>query len=183
MNLYIDCDDVLLNWQAGFRRWLNLHHQIWPALTGPQDWNLDSWIGQQSLPFIEQFNNSQSFGYLMPVLGAREFLQHWNDVIVLTACSADPRVIERRNRNLSRHFPGMIDRVQCVPLGSSKRSWLSLWEPGVWVEDNYKNALDGAEMGHQAWVIRRPYNVEFEKSAPSEIKWVDYLSQILSHYK
>lgn len=147
--IIFDCDDVLLDWQEGFRLWMLATNGLRLDPAGPQSWDMDEWIGQPALPFIERFNASTSFGDLRSCMGAKaavaQLYAAGHELHVVTACSDDPAVIFRRERNLDRVFGDVFASIVCVPLGFSKTEALSqiaesTSQPIIWIEDNHKNA-------------------------------------------
>ena len=180
MHFMLDCDDVLLDWLTGFRKWLYASYEIHPDVRGPSTWSLASWLGQtdeRSFELIEQFNNSQAFGELLPcpdaVEGVATLRAAGHRLTVLTSCSADHHVTKLRKENLRREFDGAFDRVICLPLGESKATWLDVLRPGIWVEDNYKNALIGANAGNKTFMMRRRHNRADEATSDQRIAWLD----------
>jgi FMN phosphatase YigB (HAD superfamily) len=191
VHFILDCDDVLLDWQRGFRAWVYAHHGIRPEAKGPKSWSLFTWLGvpeARCMELIADFNASQAFGELYPMDGAIEAVamlhQAGHQITVLTSCSADPLTIARRKENLQRVFGTMVERVICLALGESKRGWLDVLVAGVWVEDNYKNAMVGADAGHTAFMLRRRHNRDDEHKEPddSPLVWLDDWQPILSTF-
>lgn len=187
MHFILDCDDVLLNWITGFRKWLYATHDIHPDVSGPATWSLASWLGQtdeRSFELVEQFNSSQAFGELLPYEDAIEAIAKLRDAghsfTVLTSCSADPEIIRRRRANLDREFPGAFDRIICLGLGESKSTWLQVLRPGIWIEDNYKNALAGLQAGNKTFMLRRRHNRGDESTSDRRVVWLDDWRPILS---
>jgi len=183
MHIMIDCDDVLLNWIDGFRNWL----QRPTPEHGPTSWSLAEWLGVPDdicLNWINEFNASPYFGMLSAVPGAVEAVRalsaSGHQLTVLTSCSSDPTIVQRRRMNLRRLFGDSIDRVICLDLGESKREWLNVLRPGVWIEDNYKNALAGLDAGNRTFVMRRTHNRGDEPVSHGDITWVDDWSPIVS---
>lgn len=187
MNILIDCDDVLLDWQAGFRRWLRDERGINPHPSGPTSWNMSTWLGlddDECLAAINHFNASIDFEHLPSVAGAAPSLSDLkdagHDLYVITSCGDHPATIVRRCRNLHRHFGEIFSEIICVPLGVSKQSHLQGFEPSIWIEDNYKHALAGLQCGHRTFMLRRNHNRNDEMGSQGQIKWVDDWGEIVS---
>lgn len=180
-HVILDCDDVLLDWLGGFRAWLRGRHESVPS-EPPSTWSLADWLGvsdSECLRLIAEFNDSWFFGRLDPVPGAVEAVTALRDsgytLTVLTSCSDDPVVARRRRENLEGVFGTSFDRVVCLGLGESKATWLSALRHGIWVEDNYKNALHGLSAGHRTYMVRRSHNRADEQQSHPEITWIDDL--------
>ncbi|QXN72200.1 phosphatase [Rhodobacter phage RcRios] len=186
--IIFDCDDVLLDWQEGFRLWMLATNGVRLDPAGPQSWDMDEWIGEPALPFIERFNASSSFGDLRSCMGAKaavaQLYAAGHELHVVTACSADPAIIFRRERNLDRVFGDVFASIVCVPLGFPKSEALSkiaesTSQPIIWIEDNHKNALAGRALGFDCWMMRRPHNLSHEAFSPLDMKWADDFDPIL----
>ena len=158
---------------------------------GPQSWDMDAWVGQPALPFVEEFNGTHTFGSLHPCAGAKAAVARLyaagHRLHVLTSCSDDPITIRRREQNLDRLFGDVFTSITCLPLGVSKGETLSQFAPGaVWIEDNYRNARAGVEFGHDCWMMRRNHNRGCEIASAGnwepEVKWIDDFGPILDTY-
>jgi len=187
MHFIIDCDDVLLDWRGGFTRWLGENQSIFPCSLGSKYWGMSQWLGvtpERSLELIAEFNASPAFGELVACPGAQNAVDvlRFRDhrLTVVTSCSADPLIVRRRESNLRAAFGDAFNRVICLPLGESKLPWLQILRHGVWVEDNYRNALAGFQAGHKTFMIRQPWNRADEPHTNPHIQWVDNWAPIIS---
>lgn len=187
MHFIIDCDDVLLNWIGTFRSWVFQNHGVRPFEAYPSNWDMSGWLGvtpERCRKMIEQFNASPMFGELWPIDGAVEAVAalhaRGHRLTVLTSCSSEPMIVNRRRENLRRVFGDALDRIVCLDLGESKRNWLDVLRPGIWIEDNYKNAMHGFEAGHKTFMMRRRHNRDDETTTHRDIAWVDDWSPIVS---
>lgn len=189
--IIFDCDDVLLDWQNGFRDWLWKTKGIHLSKAGPRSWDMDEWVGQPARPLIEEFNASADFGYLTPCLGARQavakFYEKGHRLHVVTACSTDPVIEERRTKNLDALFGDVFTSIVCVPLGFAKTEALErilkfTSQRPVWIEDNYKNCLMGVELGFDCWMFRRNHNRADEDFVRSDVTWTNDFEPILHRH-
>jgi hypothetical protein len=76
----------------------------------------------------------------------------------ISSCVDGPVVTQMRRENLERAFGIPWLDVTCVGLLAPKHEALRQHEPTFWVEDNANNALLGAELGHQTFLLDRSYN-------------------------
>ncbi len=189
MHFMIDCDDVLLSWQDGFREYLRDLHGICADPLGPASWDMSRWLGvseKRCLDLISEFNGSPKFGNLTAVPGAyaaiRWLKDRGNRLTVISSCSDDPEIVARRTNNLRRVFGDAIDRVICVGLGQSKRTWLDVLRPGIWIEDNYQNALQGFAAGNKTFIMRRNHNRHLESASNPHLIWCDDWQELISHF-
>lgn len=189
VHFILDCDDVLLDWIRGFKSWLFDAKGIKPTTSAPTSWSLAEWLGMidsRCYELIAEFNASEKFAQLNAIpdaVGAVVALKaHGHKLTVLTSCSADPVTISRRRENLNREFDGAFDRVICLGLGEPKSNWLEVLRGGIWIEDNYKNAMAGYKAGHKTIMMRRSHNREDEGSSIPHITWVDDWRPIISSF-
>lgn len=187
MHFIIDCDDVLLDWQRGFRSWLFANHGMRPDPDGPSSWSLAEWLGvpeSRCLDLITGFNESDAFGGLHAFPDAIEAIaalkRAGHRLTVLTSCSSNPAVVNRRRENLRRQFDYAIDRIICLDLGETKKDWLDVLRTGIWIEDNYRNAMMGLHAGNDTFMMRRRHNRADEPNSHPHIKWVDDWRPIVS---
>jgi len=186
--IIFDCDDVLLNWIGGFRQYAatRLQHTV----TGePQSWNMGEWLGttnEVAFELVEEFNASIHFGRLEAVDGAREGMEDLRMYIpnvrfhVITSCSSEPTTVHLRRDNIENQFGARtFDTIHCLDLGQKKTKLLQAWrQDAIWVEDNYKNALMGAELGLKTYIRKRPHNAEFQELHDDRLTWFDEWSEL-----
>lgn len=186
-HILLDCDDVLLNWLEGFASYCSakLDRDVCPH--GPDDWVMDKWLGtepHETIQLIEEFNSSDDFGKLSPVEGAQGALMPFSSRTavrfhVVTSCSSDWDTVEMRKRNLKAYFGGIFDSVHCLDLGQSKETLLHAFEPGIWVEDNLKNALIGVKAGHKTFMRQTSHNHRHRAEAEAAgITWFTHWDEL-----
>ena len=78
--------------------------------------------------------------------------------VAITACGTDEAFRKRRWRALEQAFGFPWEDVITVNWVEPKKPHLAKFEPTVWVEDNATHAQDGADVGHDAYLIDRAYN-------------------------
>ncbi|MBI1620051.1 HAD family hydrolase [Aquamicrobium zhengzhouense] len=194
-----DCDDVLLDWEAGFLNWLD------PDGTkidraGPKSWCLAEWLHcsqMEAAMWVREFNASERFGQLKARPGARELI--WglrnagHTISVLTACGDNRAVQRARVQNLLNEFPlgvedalsEVFNQITMLPLGGSKFTYLYEFtrnrDPGdvVFVEDNFEHAQAGWINGIRSYCLRRSHNRLHEAGdTATGVIWIDDLDAI-----
>lgn len=186
--IIFDCDDVLLNWQRGFTDWMFDFHQIQLDPAGPQSWDMNLWVGQNALPFVQQFNASPDFGNLQACEGSQQAIARLyaagHSIHVITACSDHPEAIARREANLDRVFGDVFSSIICIPLGGKKADALRSLPLGAWIEDNVDHALTGREIGHRTFIMRMNHNFAREGLLCDvlDLEWIDDFEPVLNAF-
>lgn len=183
-----DCDGVLLDWETGFRRWLVAECIANPSPDGPVSWDMDSWVGQPAAPLVERFNASEKFGQLLPMRFAIESVialhKRGHPLFVLTSCSSEATIANRRRANLERFFGNRFESITCLDLGQKKASHLEALRdelgPCFWVEDHPGHGRAGYAAGHSVYMKRHNHNRSAETS-DCPLTWVDDWREIKSH--
>lgn len=187
-----DCDGVLLDWELGFRQWMNRAHPSFRFSSDyPTSWDLSGWIGcsaEQAQDLIREFNQSELFGALLPMSCAArtlyEVARAGHPIYILTSCSSDQTVCDRRTENLADRFSTEIHRTICLDLGVSKldtlNAFYTVFGKCIWIEDNYRNALAGVEAGHRSFFLRRAHNEDQWKKRTEGLNHLDRLSDLVS---
>lgn len=198
-----DCDDVLLDWQAGFAAFIKDTTALTLDPAGPQSWCLADWIGngctvKEALSWVREFNASQAFGDLRAMPDARDVVWALRDaghtISVLTACGDGRDVQRARMDNLTTEFKRGSDRffyalpfeqIQFIPLGASKFENLyaaSRYEAGtVFIEDNFMHAQSGVATGIRTYCLRRNHNRRDEAENPdTSVIWIDDLRALIA---
>lgn len=177
--ILFDCDDVLLNWAAGYRKYLLEHHGVSTNGERPASWNMQAWTGLDKARIgstIGHFNEqTEAFGELEPVPGAvegiRKLSAEGHELVVITSCSDEVACIERREWNLINEFGDVFSELTCLPRHISKFDALAKYAPSLWVEDNFDNACVGLEVGHRSMMLEYPHNLNFKPTSPEGIVW------------
>lgn len=201
MHFIFDCDDVLLDWEAGFLKHMT-DRGYSPTPTGPTDWNLASWIGcndKEARSFVRDFNGSRAFGELTACDGAVDLLWALKDgghsIEVLTCCGTQRSVRYERAMNLMYRFgrpnDGDVlepyDEITVLDLGESKFETLYKISQKrgdvVFVEDNFSHAQSGAMCGFTSYCLRRSHNRQLESDhVGTAVIWIDDFALLHERY-
>ncbi len=186
MNILLDCDGVLLDWEHSFKTYAS--QRLGRPITGePQQFELSHWLGttpDEAMDLIHEFNQSEHFGKLNAIPGTKGVLDGWfnsgHDLSVITSCSSDHLITLSRWENLRIHFGEIFFKLVCLDLGQSKSQALSEFDPNysIWIEDNYKNALCGHRLGIPSFCLRRSHNKAMQRTFEGGVIWADSLVQI-----
>lgn len=185
-----DIDDCALDWTGGFKA--DMQPLLGRAIaSGPSSWDMSEWLGVPNpLEHVVRFNTSPAFGRLVAFACAKAVLTAaaaaGHPVFAITACAEDVASHRLRHHNLDADFGPIFAAVHFVPLGGNKaphlRAIAEQHGPGVWVEDNHKNAIAGADAGHTPFVIRRTHNRDQEAACTdARLRWIDDYYPVGAH--
>lgn len=126
---------------------------------------------------LEEFWASPLMGELPPEPCAREVLPRLYErdyrFVAITACSSDPKTLERRTANLKSAFGFEWNHIHCVG-HLSKELTLQTYKPAIWVEDHFDNCVQGAKTGHRSFLINRSNNQDRDDARITRVdSWFD----------
>lgn len=181
-----DIDEVLLDWGGHFEAW---YLKTAPTFGGPtpngplhEFHDIEEWLGctyANTRKLIEQFNQCKDhFPKITPYDHAVEYVTRLKSegysFVAITACSKDYWTHDARRTNLEKYFPGVFDTIHCVGLGQPKTEFLERYKPTWWIDDKVKHAEDGGRLGHKAFLMEQPYNVDADIKYSKRVKdWKD----------
>ena len=183
MNLILDVDEVILDWQAAFVKWTALSGlKLDPA--GPTSWDLTDWAGPEALSLVRQFNTTPSFAQIPFTTGTLEFFEDFKrldlsyPIKLITSCGVTPATISARRKNLSA-IDSAVSEYHFLPLGASKKERLASCPAGsILVEDNVSHALDAVNLGLTAFVFKRNHNRR-DLGVDPRLIWIDSWKPVL----
>jgi 5'(3')-deoxyribonucleotidase len=178
--LLTDVDGVLVDWIGSFgkfaeKKGFNL------KMPTPKTWEMTEWFGETPEKIdelIKEFNGSESFASIPAFEDAQKIIpilaDHY-DIVAITCCSDDQKVVERRTKNLEV-FGVKFKDIHCLPQTASKTDLLKSYSPTIWVEDRIEGAEAGHRLGHKSFLRKSTYN---EMCSNKEIKIVSTWEEIL----
>lgn len=166
--ILVDVDSVLLLWREGFK--LYMKHQGHEWIDIPDDYDMSKHFDltfDEVYEHIIQFNDGHwEFGVLQPVAGAVDGMKMLSKLgyrfVVISACSVNPQAQALRRANLYTVFGDIFDAVHCVNIHESKETHLADYESTFWIEDNFKNCVDGIKYGHKCLLLNYSWNEDDE---------------------
>ena len=176
-----DIDGVCFDWAKQFRKFLGHYH---PTVVLEDPTTNFSHIKH----IMHEFCVSAWMGWCTPLRDSVDVLTKFKeDGYEIHACTAmgfDPYAIALRRINLERFFPNIFSRVDTTEMSetANKSSWLEKYRNTncIWVEDKWTNAVCGAEMGIKTFLMRQPYNGQYNDA---RITKVDNWHQIYYYIK
>lgn len=166
-----DCDGVLVDWLYGFKEFMAERGYTEQDPTGYAIWKRYGFINKEaSEGLVREFNNSAAMAYLTPNLDAVKYVKKLHEECgyvfrVITSMSLNKYAYKARLKNLHDLFgENVIDELVCLDTGADKDEALKPYKDSgcVWVEDKYKNAQLGLDMGLDAFLIDLPHNRQFD---------------------
>jgi len=161
-----DVDGVLLNWNSGFDMFMSIAG--YPRIEGTDDNYLLSvrhGISElEAYKLASEFNNTNLIGSLNPLADSVYWVRRLHEqgfkFIAISSLSKSDAAHGYRSDNLKMHFGDAIDELICLDTGAPKRDTLERWRDSklFWIEDHYKNAIDGVSVGLRSILVDQPYN-------------------------
>lgn len=166
--ILVDVDSVLLRWRDGFRLYMKHQGHEWLDILDDYDMSKHFALSYDEVyEHIVQYNDGHwEFGVLGPVNGAVDAISALSDMgyrfVAITACSVHPQAKALRQANMYNVFGDVFDNVHCVDIHESKETHLADYEPTFWIEDNFKNCVDGLQYGHKCLLLSYDWNEKQE---------------------
>lgn len=189
-----DADGVLLDWRQGFLDWLPDHLTDTACPVKLKNYNFmnafdasPEYIGQLAV----EFNKSDAIKSLAPWQDAVEYVKLLGEqgfrFRVCTAMGTDEISKQYRGYNLYTLFGDYFDELHLVPVGFSKRYWLSMYaDSGLfWLEDHPNNAQDGLDLGLTSVLLTDVTNENTDSNAirvSKETPWKEIYALIQKEY-
>ena len=189
-----DIDGVCLNWNEAFYNYMseNGYEQV-PGTESK--YNLAVRFGKDPdliTHMLREWNNSIAITNLEPLADAQEGIKKLADAgfrfIAITSISDNPQVKDYRKENLMKLFGDVFDDVICLPTGSSKQYELEKWAGSelFWIEDHFKNAEAGYEVGLNTILVDTEYNRHYQTDLFPRVSetqpWKEIVDIVFEHY-
>lgn len=165
-----DCDGVLVDWLYGFKEFMANKGYTEQNTTGYDIHTRYGFVSKdKSKAMAAEFNNSAAIAYLTPHLDAVKYVKKLHEecgyvLRVITSLSLNKYAYKARLQNLHNLFgENAIDELICLDTGADKTEALEPYRDTgcIWVEDKYKNAQLGKDMGLDSYLIDLPHNREY----------------------
>lgn len=158
-----DVDGVCLYWEQHFHKWMNArgHNVVKPGIYEMHD-TYDI-TRDRADRFISDFNTSSYMIDIPPfrdaISGIGKLKENGYKFIAITSVGGDYNTERLRKVNLEDHF-GKNTFVEIHCIEGNKKQYLEPYRDSglYWIEDLGKNALLGAEMGLNTFILDHPYN-------------------------
>lgn len=170
-----DIDETILHFAEHFETWMN--NMGFPTIVHLRTlYNISSSFGiteELKYDLLNKFANEQ-FHNMKPEKDALEVLprlyERGYNFVAVSACADTSEISKNRQKNLENVFGFPWQNVHCIGWDGCKSHILKFYQNSIWVEDNMYHAKKGSEIGHDTYLIRRPYNLIFRSN---EVQVVD----------
>lgn len=181
-----DVDGVCLFWEQHFHKWMNArgHNVVKQGIYEMHDtYNVTR---DRAERFIYEFNTSSYMIDVPPfrdaISGIGKLKENGYNFIAITSVGGDYNTERLRNINLEDHFgKNTFIEVHCID--GDKQLYLEKYRDSgmYWIEDLGKNALLGANMGLNTFLIDHPYNRDCSHERITRVNnWAEICNNILS---
>jgi hypothetical protein len=160
-----DLDNTLLDFAPHFEEWAEkVGHRIKRGVINKtyqfEDMFLDPInVEEMLVPFFACDHTMSNFPALANTVEPVQRLREQGyEFVGITACNPRNGLSKLRHQNLKKLFGFDFEEVYVTGYDVSKGVVLKTYEPTFWVEDNYKHAVEGAELGHTVFLIDQCYN-------------------------
>jgi hypothetical protein len=106
MNLILDVDEVILDWQAAFVKWSYQAHGLKLDPAGPNSYDLTGWAGTKAMSLVHQFSSTPSFGEIPYTSGTLTFFEDFqrlglpHSIKLITSCGVEDCTVNARRKKL-----------------------------------------------------------------------------------
>jgi FMN phosphatase YigB (HAD superfamily) len=195
-----DADGVLINWNDTFDEYITArgyegipltdHYYNLASRYRKADGSSAEW--QEIAQLVRDFNQSEHIATLPAYKDSQrviaDLVEHDFSFIVVTSLSDHPDAHEYRTQNLKGLFGDVFDEIVCLETGASKQHILTRWAGSgyFWIEDHFKNAEAGHEVGLKPILVDTPYNRHFQTDLFPRVDehkpWADIYKHVIEEY-
>ena len=170
--ILVDVDETLLHWKGTYSNFL-VSSDLRPESGSKPYSDIDYWLKvskNEILDLLNKFHDSESYSSLPPYKDALEVVRQLHEdgwkFVAITAVDPDENTVKARWKNLCDCFGNAFVDLHCtgheVGDRSNKKRYLNKYEPTWWIEDTFKHAEAGYEVGHRSILLNRQYNTQYE---------------------
>ena len=166
-----DCDGVLFDWEYAFDQWMTRHGY---RVSAPNEYNMHIKYDLEKVEaqrLVRMFNESAWIRRLSPLRDAVKYVkklheEHGYVFHAITSLSDDEYSQHLRTKNLRELFgPTVFEKYVYLDCGADKDAVLEQYRGTecVWVEDKPENAIAGAAVGLDCYLIDHHHNRYFNE--------------------
>ena len=171
-NIYIDCDEVLLNTAKTIADFLlKQYNLVVDKNKYPSDWDLSqSPIGGYQ-ETVAEFVKTDRFSQIPLMPNAREGMEALKRqgylISIVTSISGDPEAHRKRELNIHNLLGStMFEKITCLPMEiDNKGKYYSSVPKGIVVDDALYNLLTAQKYGHEVILMATDQNPHMQEKA------------------
>lgn len=170
-NIYLDCDDVLLDTTRTFYDFMRNVYGIADDVDKyPSDWDITSSPFADFKSAVEAFAHSDYYGNIPPMpqalQGIKSLKQKGYRLYVVSSCPNDEVAVKNRRQCLQRHFGDVFEDVACLSFSlNNKGGYFQNALKGVVIDDSIHNVKTAISCGHKAILMAIDQNKHFQEEA------------------
>lgn len=172
MNIYLDCDEVLLNTAHRHYQIINKKFDIVEDYINkyPSQWNFNHKDIDSYVKSSDMFTKLYEFCSVDPmpyaIEGVHKLKKANFNLFIVSSISEDSIAKTYRKKNLMHIFGDVFKDITCLPLGyNNKKEYYQTIPKGIVIDDSYHNVLDAIDCGHEAILIAIPQNKNWQIEA------------------
>ena len=172
-----DIDGVCVDWDRGFTKFAKKYFDM-EINDSTESHARQRWVemGRDIDDLIWHFNMSAWIKHLEPFRDAQTVIpqlsqEGWK-FVAITSMHEDEHAHKLREENLQTLFGDAFTEVICIGTGYSKDDTLKPYKDSgyLWIEDKWRNAVLGADMGLDTILIKHPYNAYKDDSRITKVE-------------
>lgn len=186
MKILTDVDNTILNFSDALQQYLEDEHNMVCEQRLRDAHNIQKLYGidlTRTLELVASFQRSDRMAKLAPEPCAAVVLPELHrrgyQFVAISACLNEPATLAARQRNLIEVFGFEWHAIHCIGLKPCKKDALAAYSSSIWVDDLPHHAVQGAEVGHQAYLVNRSYNQgEVHPDVTRVANWYDLMHRL-----
>ena len=171
-NIYIDCDEVLLDTARTIADYLlEQYNLVVDKNKYPSDWDLSKSPLGAYQSTVASFVKTDRFAQIPLMPDAKQGVEALKNqgylLSVVTSISGDAEAHQKRERNIHGLFGStMFERITCLPMEiDNKGKYYSSVPRGIVVDDAFYNLLTAQRYGHEVILMATDQNPHMQEMA------------------
>ena len=171
-NIYIDCDEVLLDTARTIADFLHEQYNITVDKNKyPSDWKLPDDLHTNCQGIVAEFAKTDRFSDIPIMPNAKEGVFALKNIgyflSIISSISQDAEALKKREQNIHKLFGSdVFTSITCYPLGlDNKGKYYSSVPKGIVIDDALYNLLTAQKYGHEVILMATKQNAHMQQEA------------------